>query len=138
MQSRYRERIHATCPVVMTIGLHANEGRILDLTEPGCLIESALSIKKGDYLRLKMLLPGCPSPCSVALAAVRWVKGSRCGVEFIKMHETAQQQLHQVIARHQPLRLVTQEGSRRRFSEAGGQNWHLETYSLAKGTRRTG
>ena len=71
MKPRYRERVPAKCPVVITIGLHANEGRILDLTEPGCLLESAASIKKGDYVRLKMLLPGCSSPCCVALAAVR-------------------------------------------------------------------
>ena len=138
MKPRYRERIQTTCPVIITVGLHASEGRILDLTVPGCLLESAVSLKKGDYLQLKMLLPGCPSPCSVALAAVRWVKGAHCGVEFIKMHETAQEQLHHVLAMHQPLRLVAPEGKSHRFSEAGGQNWHLETYSLPTGTRRTG
>ena len=128
MRPRYRKRIQTKCPVTITVGLQASEGSILDLTVPGCLIESAVTIKTGDYLQLKMLLPGCTSPCSVALAAVRWTKGSQFGVEFIKMHENAQQQLDHVMARHLPQRAVPQEGDRHRFSEAGGQNWHLETY----------
>ncbi len=49
MRPRYRTRIQAKFPVTITVGLHASEGRILDLTVPGCLIESAVSMKKGDY-----------------------------------------------------------------------------------------
>jgi hypothetical protein len=138
MKPRYSERIQAKFPVTITLGSHLSEGRILDLTVPGCLIESPVRVKKGDCLQLKMLLPGCKSPCSVAMATVRWSKGSQFGVEFIKMHESAQEQLRHVMARNQSSRAVTQEGDRRRFSDAGGQNWHLETYSLAKGARTRG
>jgi hypothetical protein len=91
-------------------------------------------IKKGDYLQLKMLLPGCTSPCSVGLAAVRWTKGSQFGVEFIKIYQKEQRQLHQVMARHRSNRTVRQEGNINRFSEPAGQNWHLDTYSLTEGT----
>jgi len=132
MKPRYSTRIQGKFPVTITLGSQASEGCILDLTVPGCLIESPIVIKKGDYLQLKMLLPGCTSPCSVALAAVRWTKGSQFGVEFIKMHEKEQQQLHQVMARHRSNRTDTQEGNINRFSEPTGQNWHLDTYSLAE------
>lgn len=135
MKPRYRQRIQARFPVTIILGLHAGEGRILDLTVPGCLIESPMVMKKGAYLQLKMFLPGCTAPCSVALAGVRWTKGSRFGVEFIKMHEKAQEQLHYVMARHQPNRAVTQEGDRHRFSEPAGQNWHLDTYVFPEGTQ---
>jgi hypothetical protein len=40
VKPRYRKRIQAKFPVTVTVGLHASEGRILDLTVPGCLIES--------------------------------------------------------------------------------------------------
>jgi hypothetical protein len=59
-----------------------------------------------------MLLLGYTSPCSVALAAVRWAKGSQFGVEFIKMTAQDQRQLHYVIARHRSHRALTQEGHR--------------------------
>lgn len=138
MTPRYNKRIYAQCPVTITLGSHASEGRILDLTLSGCLIESHVFVKKGDYVQLNILLPGYKSPCSVALAAVRWTKGSQFGVELIKMNEQAQRQLHQVIARHQPDPAVTREANRHQFSALGGQNWHLDTYSLAREVRGEG
>ncbi len=107
MTPRYRTRIQANFPVIITLSSHASEGRILDLTVPGCLIESPLVTKKGDYLQLRMLLLGYTSVCSVALAAVRWAKGSQFGVEFIKMTAQDQRQLHYVIARHRSHRALT-------------------------------
>jgi PilZ domain len=135
MKPRYSERIQATFPVIITVGSLVSEGRILDLTVPGCLIESPVSVTKGDYLQLKLSLPGLNSPFSVALAAVRWTNGSQFGVEFIKMNEKEQRQLNQVMARHLSNRVLNQEAKRHQFSEPGGQNWHLDTYSLAGGSK---
>jgi hypothetical protein len=135
MKPRYHRRMHMKIPVIFTIGSRVGEGRVLDLTVPGCLIESPMSVKQGDYLHLKLLLPGLTSPFVVALAAVRWTDGSQFGVEFIKMAEKAQRQLTHVMARHLSTPTGTQEGTRHQFSEPGGQNWHLRTYSLAKGRK---
>jgi hypothetical protein len=138
MKARYSERIRAKFPVSITVGSHVSEGRILDLTVPGCLIESPVFVKKGDYVQLRMTLPGLKSPVSVALAAVRWTKGSHFGVEFIKMDEKEQRQLNQVMAQYLPNRAVKQEGKRHQFSAPGGHNWHLDTYSLAEGHTERG
>ena len=135
MKPRYNKRIQIESPVVFTIGSLVGEGRALDITVPGCLIESPVSVKKGDYLQLKLFLPGLKSPFSVALAAVRWTNGSQFGVEFIKMNEKEQRQLNQVMARHLSNRDLKQEGTRQQFSEPDGQNWHLDTYSLAEGSK---
>jgi hypothetical protein len=71
---------------------------VLDLTIPGCLIQSPLRLNKGEYLQLKMFLPGMKIPFSVALGAVRWHKESHFGVEFIKMSETDSRVLSQFVS----------------------------------------
>jgi hypothetical protein len=83
MKPRCHKRIQIEASVIFTIGSCVGEGRALDISVPGCLIESPISVKKGDYLQLKVFLPGLKSPFSVALAAVRWTNGSQFGVEFI-------------------------------------------------------
>lgn len=80
----------------------------------GLSIKHPAIMKKGDYLKLKMLLPGYTSPCSVALAAVRWTKGSQFGVEFIKMTAHTQRQLHHV--GHRANRALTHEGNAPQFA----------------------
>lgn len=132
MHARYSERIHAKGRVLITVGKHVSEGQILNLTVPGCLIESPLSVKKGDSLQLKLILSGVKSSFDVALAVVRWTSGFQFGVEFIEMKEKDQRQLNEVIARHQPNRASKKtKGTRQQFSDPTAHNWHLESYSLA-------
>jgi hypothetical protein len=83
MKPRCHKRIQIEASVTFTIGSRVGEGRAFDISVPGCLIESPVSVKEGDYLQLKLNWPGLKSPFSVALAAVRWTNGSRFGVEFI-------------------------------------------------------
>ena len=84
--------------MIFTIGSHVGEGVVLDLTVPGCLIKSPIGLKKGEYLQLKMFLPGMKIPFSVALGVVRWNNGTHFGVEFIKMSETDSRVLSQFIS----------------------------------------
>jgi PilZ domain-containing protein len=100
MQPRYRPRIGVRCPVVVTTGTQVGEGRILDLTTPGCLIESPLAVQKAQPLHLEMFLPGIASPLIVTLAVIRWTEGNRFGAEFIKMHTSQQQILQRFMVKH--------------------------------------
>lgn len=93
MTRRYSERIAVQCRVIFTMGSMVGEGQVLDLTNPGCLIESTADVKKGQSLHLKIFLRGLPTPLTIALAVVRWAHGSRFGVEFIKMTEQEAAQL---------------------------------------------
>jgi hypothetical protein len=131
MKARYRERIHAKGRVIIAVGSHVSEGRILDLTVPGCLLESPLSVNKGDSVQLKLFLHGLQSLFSVELAVVRWTNGCRFGVEFLKMNEKDQRQLHQLVAQGRSDRALKKKETRQRFSDPGGHNWHLDTYPLA-------
>jgi hypothetical protein len=102
MKERYSERIPTLFPVIISIDTLSWEGRVLDLTLSGCLIETPFVVKKGEYVKLSLFIPDLEDPVSVELTAVRWTNGLQFGVEFIRMTPEEQQRLDQVIARHQP------------------------------------
>ena len=100
MQPRYKPRIRLRFPVTFASGTRIGEGQVLDLTLPGCLIESSAAIEDAQSLQLELFLPGLKLPVSVTLGVVRWKKGKRFGVEFIKMHESQQRILQRFVAQH--------------------------------------
>lgn len=100
MKPRYKPRIRLRFPVTFTSGARIGEGQVLDLTLPGCLIESSVAVEEAQSLQLELFLPGLKFPVSVTMGVVRWVKGKRFGVEFIKMHESQQRILQQFVAEH--------------------------------------
>lgn len=127
MKRRYRQRIQSKVPVIFTMGSHLGEGHVLDITIPGCLIESPVRIPKGQSLHLKVFLPGLEAPITVSLGVVRWSNGKQFGVEFIKMENSHERLLNQFVGLHlsDP---VPSKAKRRSFSDPGGNNWHLQTY----------
>jgi hypothetical protein len=73
------------------------EGRIDNLSLGGAAIASDVSVAKGNYLQLTMLLATEPRAIEVELAPVRWTKDHGFGVEFIRVSPTALQILQHVI-----------------------------------------
>ena len=100
MKPRYKPRIRLRFPVTFTSGAHVGKGQVLDLTLPGCLIESSDAVEDAQSLQLDLFLPGLRFPVSVTLGVVRWTQGKRFGVEFIKMHESQQRILQRFVAQH--------------------------------------
>lgn len=84
MEDRYSPRVPIECAAVFSGESGIGEGRVLDVSLPGCLIESPEAAKSGDYVRLKLCLPDGQPAVDVPLAVVRWAKGNRLGVEFIR------------------------------------------------------
>ena len=84
MTTRYSQRISVACSVIFAGDAGVGEGRVLDVSLPGCLLESAATLKAGDYVQLRLFLPDLQTPLHVPLAAVRWVDGCRIGLEFIR------------------------------------------------------
>jgi hypothetical protein len=132
MKPRYKERIRLKIPVIFTMGSQVGEGRVLDITIPGCLIESPVTVQKAQSLQLKMCLPGLRTPFTVTLGVIRWTNGKQFGVEFIKMDESQRLLLNSFMAQHLS-DLAPTKTKRNAFSEPGGSNWHLETYSISNG-----
>ena len=98
MTPRYKDRIPIKAKVTFSVGSQVGQGVALDLTVPGCRIESGMAAYKSQSLQLKMFLPGLKSPLLVALAIVRWTNGTRFGVEFIKMDPSQRQVLNRYVA----------------------------------------
>jgi hypothetical protein len=100
MRERYKQRIRLKFPVKFAWNSQVGEGQIVDLTNPGCQIESGVAVKEAQSLHLELYLPEREFPLSVTLAVVRWTKGKRFGVEFIRMHQSQQRILQGFLAQH--------------------------------------
>jgi len=130
MNARYRERVRITSPVIIIAGSLVGKGRILDLTVPGCLIKSTVAVKKGEYVKLKLLLPDLQLPISVELAAVRWTKGMHFGVEFIKMNQKERRDLNRFIRQRLSHTALKKEGNHHRLRDPDGRYTCLPTNLL--------
>lgn len=95
MQTRYSQRVLVDYSVMFAGENVVGEGRILDLSLPGCLLESSQNMTAGEYIQLRLFLPDCAAPLNVALAAVRWADGCKLGVEFIRTSREEQRRLAQ-------------------------------------------
>jgi hypothetical protein len=100
MKARYKKRVPlGPTSVAFSNSELSGEGRVLDLTAPGCLIESSREVTKGQYLHLTMFLSDLKWPLVVKLAVVRWAKANQFGVEFIKMEENERRVLNTFMAK---------------------------------------
>jgi hypothetical protein len=69
----------------------AGNGRLIDLSGPGCAVRSEVIPAVGTYLSLQIECPGGEDP--IALARVRWVKARTFGLEFLKYARSAKERL---------------------------------------------
>jgi hypothetical protein len=129
MKKRYKARMTLHAPAVFTMDQCIGEGQVLNLTHPGCLIGSPATVKIGDCLELKLVIPELTSPLLVTLAVVRWTKQGKFGAEFIKMAEPERSKLDQLMARYMR-GLVPAQSNRLQFSDGAVHNWHLPAYSV--------
>ena len=133
MKPRYHPRVMVQASAVFTMGGLTGEGQVLDLTVPGCLIDSPLSPQKGDSLALHVELPEARAAFRVALGVVRWVQGTRFGVEFIEMDQQERLRYNAVVGN-----LLQQQAARharpdqQSYSrQPGGGNWHLDEHEVS-------
>lgn len=74
------------------------EGDAFDLSAKGCQVFSEVGLEEGMYLGLRLSLPGQEVPVCVDVAAVRWVRGKKSGLEFISMAAKDRERLAQFVA----------------------------------------
>ena len=77
-------------------------GIMLDLSKGGCRLESPLSILPGLLLELRVYVPGLEWPLMIDGADVQWVRGQIAGLAFVRIRQTEQQRLDEVIANLSP------------------------------------
>lgn len=91
------ERIHTDFPVMFAGETYVGEGTVLNMSVPGCAIQSRKQVPPGSYLEMRLLVPDSRSPLRVGLAKVRWCEERRFGVEFIQMPGGDQVRLGQFV-----------------------------------------
>jgi PilZ domain len=92
MNARYSMRtpVTGTAAIDDANGVHG-QGRVLNLSVPGCLLETSLLLHVGQPVQLTMTFSDGKA-MNVGLAVVRWIKERRAGMEFIRM--SVQDQVH--------------------------------------------
>jgi hypothetical protein len=96
-ESRSNERIALQCSIVLASGIQVGEGQVLNISGGGCLVESSVSVKAGDYLQLRFSLHESEPSMRVSRAAVCWAQGFRFGVEFLGMEEKDRARLNRFV-----------------------------------------
>ena len=97
MQARYSQRVSMKCSVMFAGESGVGEGCMVNLSLPGCLLKTSDKISSKEYVQLRLFLPDHQAPLQVSLAAVRWVDGSRVGLEFIRTAQDEQCRLERLV-----------------------------------------
>lgn len=72
-------------------------GLILDLSSGGCRLESPLFMSPGLSLELRIAIPGLEWALMIDGADVQWVNEETAGLTFVRIRETEQQRLDDVM-----------------------------------------
>lgn len=83
--SRKDRRFAVQLPSVFREGDQLNQATVLNLSLQGCALTAERLPQVQTYLSLQVDMLNETEPVVIELAAVRWVSGYRCGVEFIRM-----------------------------------------------------
>ena len=129
MKPRYVQRASVRGSAIFTVAGLTCEGQILNLTVPGCMIESTVTPQKGDSVSLRLFIPRFGANFDVSMGIVRWVKDGRFGVEFIAMEQKDRLRYNACVAKYL---LGKTSGQKQSSSEPGSVNWHLAEYSLVE------
>ncbi len=93
-QPRFTSQFRST----ISGGPGEGQGRTLDLSAGGCMIETDLPVVVGASFECRIYVPGLDWPLRIDEAQVRWVKGNTFGIQFMKIHPDEEAKLKQVIA----------------------------------------
>ncbi|MBA5872294.1 MAG: hypothetical protein GDA68_20190 [Nitrospira sp. CR2.1] len=99
MDHRSSTRVTVAYPVRLSGDSMVGQGTLINLSAPGCAIETTLPVQPGDYLELHVMAPDQARPLTVGLAKVRWATEQKAGVEFIRVRQDEQGRLQRLIGR---------------------------------------
>ena len=97
VHSRSRSRVAVDYPVSFSGDEGNGQGMMMNLTITGGEIESPIEFPIGAHLRLRVQPPSARPPIGIALAIVRWKRGGRFGLEFVRFEGQAKQQLEEML-----------------------------------------
>ena len=87
-------RLSLNYPVMYCVTSTVGEGKISNLSAVGCAIETDEPLPPNQQVALRLLLPDKTESLPIDAAEVRWVEGTRAGIEFIHIDREANLRLH--------------------------------------------
>lgn len=90
-------RLPLTYPAMYCVTSSVGEGMISNLSAMGCSIETDEPLFRDQQLALRLLLPDKGGSLPIDAAQVKWVNGTRAGVEFVQVEREANLRLHSFI-----------------------------------------
>jgi hypothetical protein len=97
MRPRSRSRVPVDYPVSFAGDRISGKGLLKNLTISGSEIESDTPFPIGAHLHLRVQSSGARPPIVIALAIVRWKRGDRYGLEFVRFEGDAKPQLEDML-----------------------------------------
>lgn len=94
---RSSDRLRLICPIMYSGMPAIGEGLVLNLSPYGCTVETVQSVLNGCHMRLRIFLSDSHSSLHIELAAVRWVRESYFGVEFLRIPDHDRSRLDQYL-----------------------------------------
>jgi len=98
MEKRQQPRFTSQFRSTISGGQGEGQGRTLDLSIGGCMIETDLPVVVGVLLECRIYIPGLDWPLRIDEAQVRWVKDNGFGIQFMKIQPAEEAKLKMVIA----------------------------------------
>ncbi len=95
--SRSYHRYSVDYPVIFGGAPFVGEGTVCDLSLTGCSVACDRTVLEGSYVRLSLILPDPTSSLFIELGKIRWSRGDRFGIEFIRFPTLTRHRLDRVI-----------------------------------------
>lgn len=90
-------RLPLMYPAMYCVTSTVGEGKITNLSATGCSIETDEPLAENQEVALRLLLPDKPDSLPIDAAAVKWVQGTRAGIEFLQVEREANLRLHSFV-----------------------------------------
>jgi hypothetical protein len=98
IEKRQQPRFTSQFRSTISSGQGEGQGRTLDLSAGGCMIETDFPVVVGALFECRIYVPGLDWPLRIDNAQVRWVKANTFGIQFMKIHPDEEAKLKQIIA----------------------------------------
>ena len=87
-------RLPLNYPAMYCMTSTVGEGKISNLSAVGCSLETDEPLSENQQVALRLLLPDKTESLPIDAAEVRWVQGTRAGIEFGQIDREANLRLH--------------------------------------------
>ena len=98
MEKRQQPRFTAQFRSTFSGGQREGQGRTLDLSTGGCMIETDFPVVVGTSFECRIYVPRLDWPLRIDEAQVRWVRARTFGIQFTKIQPDDEAKLKRAIA----------------------------------------